>query len=60
MIDRRTFMSLLAGTAAVPGITWGQTSSGKVVVYASVGPELTQYDVDVGKAAMWWMGMVRL
>ena len=60
MIDRRTFMSLLAGTAALPRFTWGQTSSGKIVLYASVGPELTQYDVDVGKVAMWWMGMVPL
>ena len=60
MINRRTFMSLLAGTAALPGITWGQTSSGKVVVYASVGPELTQYDTDVERATLTKRGSVRV
>src|SRR2546422_8927141 len=60
MIDRRAFMSLLAGTAAVPGFTWGQTSSGKIVLYASVGPELTQYDVDVKSAMLTKRGSVRL
>jgi 6-phosphogluconolactonase len=60
MIDRRAFMSLLAGTAAVPGFTWGQTSSGKIVLYASVGPELTQYDVDVKSATLTKRGSVRL
>ena len=60
MIDRRTFMSLLAGTAALPGLTWGQASSGKVVLYASVGPELTQYDVDVESATLTKRGSVRV
>jgi 6-phosphogluconolactonase len=37
-----------------------QTASGKVVLYASVGPELTQYDVDVGGAALVRHGTVTL
>lgn len=60
MMDRRTFVSLLAATAALPGCTWRQTSSGKVVLYASVGPELTQYDVDVERATLTKRGSVRL
>jgi 6-phosphogluconolactonase len=37
-----------------------QTASAKVVLYASVGPELTQYDVDVGGAALVRRGTVTL
>jgi 6-phosphogluconolactonase len=37
-----------------------QTASGKVVLYASVGPALTQYDVDVEGAALFRRGTVTL
>lgn len=47
MINRRTFSALLAGTVAMPAATWGQASKAKTVFYASVGPELTLYDIDV-------------
>src|SRR4249920_2237099 len=47
------FIALLAavGNAQTPG---------KVVVYAAVGPELTQYDVDVEKAVLTRRGSVTL
>ena len=35
-------------------------TSGKVVLYASVGPELSQYDVDVEGAALFRRGTVTL
>lgn len=59
-MDRRTFVSLLAGTAALPACTWRQRTSEKVVLYASVGPELTLYDVDVERATLTKRGSVRV
>ena len=47
MLDRRTFMSLVATAAAMPQATWAQGRSNKVAWYAAVGAVLTQYDVDV-------------
>ena len=52
MINRRTFGALLAGTLAIPGMTWGQAAGRKTVFYASVGPELSSYDIDVDGAAL--------
>ncbi len=57
MINRRTFAALLAGTVAAPKIAvtksaWSQPVTKKTVYYASVGPELTLYDVDVADAAL--------
>lgn len=48
MIDRRSFASLLAGAVAAPGLAWsqGQDLKGKTVIYASIGPDLTLYDID--------------
>jgi 6-phosphogluconolactonase (cycloisomerase 2 family) len=47
------FMSLVATTAAVaPTASWPQADSRKVALYASVGPTLTHYDVDVPGAEM--------
>jgi 6-phosphogluconolactonase (cycloisomerase 2 family) len=45
-------MSLLATTAVAPNFSWAQTGSGRVALYASVGPTLTQYDVDVPGAEL--------
>jgi len=45
-------MALLASTAIVPKITEAQMSSNKVALYASVGADLTHYDVDVAGAAL--------
>ena len=52
MLDRRTFLSLVAGSIAAPGIVTAQQAPRKVALYANVGPELTHYDVDVAGAAL--------
>ena len=60
MMDRRRFATLLAGSAAAPLLTsgvssrmaLGQVAKGKTVFYASVGPELSLYDIDVEGAAL--------
>jgi 6-phosphogluconolactonase (cycloisomerase 2 family) len=52
MIDRRTFMSLIAGAAAAPSVAWAQATAGKVALYVNVGADLTHYDVDVAGAAL--------
>ncbi len=52
MMTRRTFMSLCATTAVAPALSWGQAGSGRVALYASVGPTLTHYDVDVQGAEL--------
>jgi 6-phosphogluconolactonase len=56
MMDRRTFATLLAGGVAAPafGVTpaMAQAPKGKTVYYASVGPELALYDLDVEGAAL--------
>jgi 6-phosphogluconolactonase len=52
MVDRRTFTTLLAGAIAAPGVSFAQGSKAKNVFYASAGPELTLYSVDVDNAAL--------
>src|SRR3984885_11241382 len=53
MVDRRTFTALLAGTIVAPRASFGQSSmTAKNVFYASTGPELTLYSVDVDGAAL--------
>jgi 6-phosphogluconolactonase len=52
MLSRRTFLSLAAGTMAVPRLVSAQTSSPKVALYANVGADLTHYDVDVAGAQL--------
>src|SRR6201996_4609220 len=47
MIDRRSFAALVAGVVATPRTAWSQMTSSKAVFYASVGPALTLYQVDV-------------
>ena len=47
MFGRRTFLSLSAGSIAVPALSLAQAGSQKVALYANVGAALTQYDVDV-------------
>jgi 6-phosphogluconolactonase len=51
MIDRRTFTACLASALAVPRTSWAQGKE-KAVFYASVGPELTLYHIDVGAIAL--------
>src|SRR5262249_38291340 len=52
MLDRRTFTALLAGTLANPRTAWTQPKMSKAAFYASVGPALTLYDVDVDAATL--------
>jgi 6-phosphogluconolactonase len=52
MIDRRTFSTLLAGGIAAPKASFAQSTKAKNVFYASAGPELTLYNVDVENAAL--------
>jgi 6-phosphogluconolactonase len=47
MIDRRTVAALLAGALAAPRASWAQPRVGITVFYASVGPVLTLYHVDL-------------
>ncbi len=50
MINRRTFLAVVAGGIAAPGMTSAQPR--KVSLYANVGPDLTHYEVDVEGAAL--------
>jgi 6-phosphogluconolactonase len=52
MFSRRTFLSLVAGGIAVPGLSSAQQASNKVALYANVGADLTHYDVDVAGAEL--------
>ena len=54
MADGLSFNSVI-GAAAMP-----QSASARVALYASVGPELTQYEVDVDSAALVRRGTVIL
>src|SRR5689334_25436065 len=52
MFSRRTFLSLVAGSMATPGLASAQPASQKVALYANVGANLTHYDVDVAGAEL--------
>jgi 6-phosphogluconolactonase len=54
MMDRRTFARLLAGSITAPKLSWGQGSrvQPKTVFYASVGGDLTLYDMYVAGASL--------
>jgi 6-phosphogluconolactonase (cycloisomerase 2 family) len=52
MFSRRTFLSLVAGGIAAPGLSSAQPASKKVALYANVGADLTHYDVDVAGAEL--------
>src|SRR5690242_10053765 len=51
-IDRRAFVTLLAGTLAAPRLARAETVSGRVFFYASVGPELALYHIEVEHASL--------
>lgn len=46
MLDRRQFCVALVGLGAIPKVAWGKTTPNKTVFYASVGPQLSLYQVD--------------
>src|SRR5437870_4800697 len=52
MFSRRTFLSLVAGSIAAPGLSSAQPASQKVALYANIGADLTHYDVDVAGAEL--------
>ena len=52
MPSRRTFLSLLAGSAVAPRLAFAQGRPGRLALYASVGPVLTHYDVDLANAEL--------
>src|ERR1700756_5512834 len=52
MMSRRSFMALVAGSMAAPGLASAQPGSQKVALYTNVGPDLTHYDVDVAGAEL--------
>src|SRR5215831_7980814 len=52
MLTRRTFLSVVAGSMAAPGLSSAQPASNKVALYANVGADLTHYDVDVAGAEL--------
>lgn len=58
MINPRNWFELIGTTAIAPHA--GQGSAGAVALYVSVGPALTQYDVDVDGAALVKRGAVTL
>ena len=60
MIDRRSFTALVAGAFAAPRTAWSQMTSSKTVFYASVGPALTLYQIDIDGAGLTKQGTVML
>src|SRR5438552_11893443 len=60
MINRRTFGAVLAGTLAAPRASWAQPNTGAAVFYASVGPVLTLYHVDVDGSELAKQGSITL
>ena len=60
MITRRDFVSIAGGSLAVSRTASAQQSSGKLAVYATIGPELWHWDADVAKATLARQGSVKL
>ena len=52
MFNRRTFLSLAASGITASRLASAQQASGKVALYANVGPDLTHYDLDVVNAEL--------
>ena len=53
MLGRETFLSLVAGSIAMPRlVAAAQEASRRVALYANVGADLTRYEVDVENAAL--------
>lgn len=45
VLGRRQFCALVAGSLVAPGLAWSKDTTGHVVCYVSVGPELSLYRV---------------
>lgn len=59
-MNRRKFNVLLASSFAISRAAWGQSQAARFAWYASVGPELTQYMVNVESATLERRGSIRL
>lgn len=61
-IDRRTFTAVLAGTLAVPRTSFAQGAQAKseAAFYASVGPAITLYAIDINAASLERRGTMML
>ena len=51
-MNRRTFNAMLASSIAASGNSWASSSNTAFAFYASVGPELMLYSVDVDNATL--------
>ncbi len=60
MVNRREFAALLAGAVAAPKSAWSQQVTAKTVFYASVGPDLSLFHIDIAEAALQKRGAVTL
>src|SRR5437764_7092561 len=60
MADCRGSIACPRGTAVTPQAVPFETGSKRVALYASVGPQLTHYEVDVEGAALLRRGTVTL
>lgn len=60
MIDGRTVLSAVAGRRTLSAASSAQTPSGRLALYANVGPDLTHYDVDVEALTLTRRGTVTL
>src|SRR5262249_55040462 len=60
MPSRRTFLSLLGGSAIAPQLALAQRRSQQLALYANVGPVLMHYDVDPAEAELIKRGSVIL
>src|ERR1700731_4234901 len=50
--NRRIFLSAMGVSVAMPELSFAQSTSQKVALYANVGADLTRYDVDVAAAEL--------
>jgi 6-phosphogluconolactonase len=60
LLDILPGFALLAGSVVAANESWAQSAKGRTVFYASVGGELTRYDIDVDAASLTKQGSVTL
>ena len=51
-LGRRQFCALVASSLVAPGLAWSNEVNGNVVLYTSVGPELSLYSVNESNLAL--------
>lgn len=60
MIDRRAFLTAVAGSITLPAASSARTPSVRLALYANVGPDLIHYEVDVEASTLTRRGTVTL